>query len=396
MTHEFDPGVRGIRGRWPDPPQYWSYTALRDVQACPRRWSLRRAQYPDLWEGNGYPPRPGVAALAGTAVHRCLELILEAFAAADCEGPRDPEAIQVLRSLGGFSELTERALDDVLADLADNPRMTRALPAIRTSLLRQVPDLRIRLQSLVARMRMASMGDSGTGIPSETSSRGLRRGSHAEVELKVEDPPLRGVADLVTITPDACAIVDYKSGSEHEEHDEQLHFYQTLWMLDLRRNPDRIPVTTLEVMYPEADRSVAPLSTEELNARVESLREETSRLRDEIARRPPRALPSPENCGYCTVRHLCGDYWDSEVPSGLPKDGFGDALVRILGPQGDRSWRVVHAPSGVETLLHVAVDNVALEPESLVRLIDAAFSAADPEEPPVITLTTFSESYVLS
>lgn len=392
---EFDPGVRGIRGRWPDPPQYWSYTALRDIQACPRRWSLRRAQYPDLWTGNGYPPRPGVAALAGTAVHRCLELILEAFAAAYCEGPRDPKAIQVLRSLGGFSELIERALEDVLADLSDNPRMRRSLPAIRTSLRRQVSDLRIRLQSLVARMNMASTGEGGTDF-TDTSLGGLRRGSHAEVELSAEDPPLRGVADLVTVTADACAIVDYKSGGEHEEHAEQLRFYQALWMLDRRRNPDQIPVATLEVMYPEAVRSVAPLEPDELNAHVERLREEASHLRDEIARRPPHAVPSTENCGYCTVRHLCGDYWDSEVPSALPKEGFGDALVRVLGPQGERSWRVAHVPSGVETLLHVAGDDVALVPESLVRLIDAAFSTSDPQEPPVIILTSFTESYVLS
>jgi hypothetical protein len=59
-----------------DPPGYWSYSALKEVEACALRYSLARASYPDLWEGHGYPPAPNPSALFGDVVHDALERLL--------------------------------------------------------------------------------------------------------------------------------------------------------------------------------------------------------------------------------------------------------------------------------------------------------------------------------
>lgn len=64
---------------------------------------LRRATYPELWAGHGYPERPTLPALFGDVVHAALETILRAYSASSCTSMRDPLTVEVLRSLGGFS-----------------------------------------------------------------------------------------------------------------------------------------------------------------------------------------------------------------------------------------------------------------------------------------------------
>ena len=51
---------------WPDPPAEMSVSTNAEIDECPRRWALSAANYPDIWDGRGYPPKLQVAALAGT------------------------------------------------------------------------------------------------------------------------------------------------------------------------------------------------------------------------------------------------------------------------------------------------------------------------------------------
>lgn len=103
VPRTFDTGVARSIARLPDPPDFWSYSSLREVQACPRRYVLGHSQYPELWDGRGYPQLPHVAALFGEIVHDALARIIPALARAGCSAIDSPNAVAVLRGLGGYS-----------------------------------------------------------------------------------------------------------------------------------------------------------------------------------------------------------------------------------------------------------------------------------------------------
>ena len=106
----FDPGVSDSVAVLPDPPARWSYSSLRAVEKCPRRYVLSRAKYPRLWDRSGYPEVPSAAALFGDVVHDSLEVIVRALANHGCTSASGPEAIAVLKDLGGYSEVAKTML----------------------------------------------------------------------------------------------------------------------------------------------------------------------------------------------------------------------------------------------------------------------------------------------
>ena len=53
-----DTGIESSAAILPGPPPLWSFSSLREVGACPRRYALARASYPDLWDGRGLPADP--------------------------------------------------------------------------------------------------------------------------------------------------------------------------------------------------------------------------------------------------------------------------------------------------------------------------------------------------
>ena len=64
----FETAIRDIRGVWPHAPSSWSYSSLRDAD-LPGADGLAGAKYPGIWDKQGFPQRPLVAALAGDVVH---------------------------------------------------------------------------------------------------------------------------------------------------------------------------------------------------------------------------------------------------------------------------------------------------------------------------------------
>src|SRR2546430_2535646 len=46
---------------WPSPPTEMSVSTLRELEACPRRWALSSARYPEIWDRVGYPPKLNIA-----------------------------------------------------------------------------------------------------------------------------------------------------------------------------------------------------------------------------------------------------------------------------------------------------------------------------------------------
>ena len=88
---------------WPEAPPWMSYSTLSDLEACPRRWALSAAEYPNVWEGSGYPRPPRQAALEGTVVHLSLQKITHALVGSGCASLSDENVISTLRKLGGYT-----------------------------------------------------------------------------------------------------------------------------------------------------------------------------------------------------------------------------------------------------------------------------------------------------
>jgi hypothetical protein len=116
-ARRLDTGVEKSIALLPEPPRLWSFSALREAGACPRRYALSRARYLDLWDGRGYPRLPTLPAVFGDVVHDALDTIMKALVAAGCGSVRSAEATQVLRTLGGYTAVIEASAEALSARL---------------------------------------------------------------------------------------------------------------------------------------------------------------------------------------------------------------------------------------------------------------------------------------
>ena len=232
----FETAVRGSDGVWPRPPELWSYSSLSGAETCPRRWMLRRAVYPAVWDRVGYPSRPMLGTIAGNVIHEALELLLRELHKGRCASIRDPAAVAVLRALGGYSSVIERQVERSLANLEGNPRAAPLLSSLRRNLLNRIPQLRQKVQALLARVAWIGLIEDGP-VLSGGQPQPLGMGSHTEVELFARDLRFCGRADLITVDEDACVITDFKTGAPDPKHADQLRAYAVLWHRDGDRNP---------------------------------------------------------------------------------------------------------------------------------------------------------------
>lgn len=398
MSDELRTQVRGIAGRWPAAPAAWSFSAIAQASACPRQWALTRGEYPAIWDGYGYPPRPSKSALVGQVVHSCLEDVVAKFKELACTSALDPRAVDALRACGGYSALVHTAIDHVVAPMRENPRMSHRADELKNSLKRQISDLRSRVQTLVSNVELAPQHPGTPAEPSGASPSaggGIGPGSYTEIRLTARGLRMTGIADLLRVTQDSCQILDYKSGSEHEHHQTQLHIYQTLWTYDAARNPSRRPVDRLEVIYPGKTRLVRPLEKGEIEDFAAKLIQQVEASDAAVTARPPEAIVTSDNCEFCPVRHLCDEYWESELVSVLPDDGFCDAQLAVEQEHGERTWRVRHKTSGGSTLLQAPSTLDDIQPGDVIRVLDVAAAPTEVAEPPVLNLTRASEYYVV-
>ena len=260
----FDTGIESSAAILPGPPPLWSFSSLREAGACPRRYALARASYPDLWDGRGYPRVPALAALFGDVVHDALDTIVKALVAAGCESAQSPEAVTVLRQLGGYTAVIERAAEARLAGLPGNPRLSDDLrQRIQRGLRGRVADARVQVQAYISNAVIAPGGRrtqpgrqrlTGRRVPPCSGERApLSLGSHAEVTLTVPQLRLTGRVDLLRVTDARGSHHRLQDRGREPGHAEQLRLYALLWDLDRDANPGRLPVASLTAAYPGRD-----------------------------------------------------------------------------------------------------------------------------------------------
>lgn len=143
MTTEgarFDTDVPGIWGHWPTTPALWSYSSLKEMEVCPRRWMLSRATYPDLWDRRGYPALPAVAVIFGNVVHGVVERLAQSLADAGIDSATPGAVIRVLGDQGGWRGIVMREIEHQLARFDDNPRANaERVERVREELIHRAP-----------------------------------------------------------------------------------------------------------------------------------------------------------------------------------------------------------------------------------------------------------------
>ena len=139
---------------WPVAPQYMSFSTLTELEACPRRWALSAAAYPQVWDHQGYPQPALTATLEGTVTHVALETITRALSDRGCPSVEDASATVVLKDLGGITSVVGKSIARTLQRYASNPRAASALDRIQRHLTGRTADLRFRVQEFLSRTRL--------------------------------------------------------------------------------------------------------------------------------------------------------------------------------------------------------------------------------------------------
>lgn len=408
MTTEgarFNTDVPGIWGHWPTTPALWSYSSIKEMEVCPRRWMLSRATYPDLWGRPGYPSAPVVAAIFGNVVHGVVERLGQALADAGIESATPGAVVSVLGDRGGWRGIVMHEVEHQLARFADNPRVsTERIDRVREELIRRAPQAADQVKVFLGRSALPTERRSSTGEASAVGKGKPTRlpaapGTHAEREVCADSLRLTGRIDLLVIDDADVTVIDFKTGEEDLEHEVQIHLYALLWSLDDQTNPEGRLATKLEVAYPSRTRSVEPLNETALGA-LETTTAGRIAAADAITREAsPLATPSAEGCQFCQVKHLCDVYWPTIPPtvSETTTEEWFDFEGRAVRPHGTRSWYLEATNSTAEVLVRTVETNVPFPQGARVRLLGVRRTIdPDKDDRLVISMVSTSEWYAVS
>jgi CRISPR/Cas system-associated exonuclease Cas4 (RecB family) len=330
----------------------------------------------------------------------------------------DPAFIEVLRDLGGYTEVLRQCSAELLQAQAANPRLAHAQDAIQRWLSDRLPQLRERVQLLIGRLRLQTGAADWSHSPSAGQRHALGFGSYPEVQLRLPALGWGGVADLLNLSSDVYEIVDFKTGAPHPEHEFQLRVYSLLWARDSDLNPTGRLADKLTLAYPDQDQAVPAPAEVELTTLERELAERTRAAIDSVRHHPPAAKPSWAVCRSCSVRQLCAEYWQPSVQRQLAEQAVADrgdravpvvdAQAYIKGALGPASWEAVIAVSGAwplntrVTLLAAGAPaqtlRSLLRPGSSVRIIDGyvKHEVSPATEPVVLEIRATSEVFVVT
>ena len=387
--------------RWPEAPKDISVTALTEIEACPRRWSLRHADYPKLWGGHGYPPRVHMGALLGSVAHLALETIIREFIRNNCPSVKHATAVSVMRSLGGYRHILDNCINRVIDRLRANPRAQHRLESLTQFLRARIPHLRTQVQSILSRTHLDESGSSEYGR-SSGFRRPLAAGTYSELEVRARRIGWKGKVDLLRISPEACEITDFKTGAPTEAHRFQIEVYALLWTLDEERNPQGRSPDRLILAYDNGEVEVPVPSLGRRKALEQDLSERGAAVRTSVSQSPPEAKPDLAHCGSCQVRQLCEEYWTSGVRKRRHDEdrgkNFGDFEVTIMARHGPSSWDArFELPGDRRQVVVRTTAGEKLKIGDRLRFLDGAIfmDEENPEQPAIVTLGATSEKFTV-
>jgi hypothetical protein len=346
-----------------------------------------------------------MASLAGSVVHLVLQTITKAMTRAGATSLDDASAVDVMRRLGGYTNVIKDCIVRVLNRFGGNPRTEPLLGMALRLLNSRIPEMRVKAQTLLGRVRLR-VGEPGEVCGAPTKARPekpLGPGTYPELELKVPTIGWRGTADLLILSSERCEIIDFKTGQPDESHKFQLKVYALLWSRDSDLNPSGRLIDRLTVSYQSGEEEIDPPTVAELQSLENDLVVRRNAAIAALSEKPPQARPSIDNCRYCSVRHLCDEYWEQPTTiSELGDSQFTDLQITIVARHGPSSWDgFIHQPGtaspGRKILLRTTGPEVEFAKNDRIRVLDVNVSAApDPENAPlVLTMHSTSEAFIL-
>ncbi len=383
-------------------PSALSHSSARLIEDCPRRWWLERGDYAGF--GLGYPRRVTFAAVRGDILHRAAELFIRS-------ARRDNVDLQPLynrapyyEELGG-SEWLRTISADVSEMLLLSPRIPKfAKDKLRFAIDRGLQGLEDDFGNWIRDLKSPDRTNplQANGHREELDAPNPRAKAFAltagqYVEQRLEAAGWTGKVDLINVSQRGAHIIDFKSGSESDDHKDQLVLYASLWLLDRQRNPSQLPVTDLTLQYVNKR-----VSVQVPDATAESVRRALAGRRKQLAEMlsvdPPRANVG-EGCRHCSVRHMCEPYWRDFVDAPFQDAAFshyGDVEVQLSGHNnGYWSANLVmkERPRSQVELGAMPVNILELTSGDRLRILDA--ERIDSSGRFIIRLTDRSEVHVI-
>ncbi|MGE3403767.1 MAG: PD-(D/E)XK nuclease family protein [Vicinamibacterales bacterium] len=366
-----------------------TFTALTQIERCPRQWALTNSTYPQMWARDGYPPRLNVTGLEGQVLHRSVEVIVRALTDAGCGSIDQPSAFEVMKGLGGYSVVINDAISRVLRESAENPRAFRIIEVAERRLRSRAQEIRAEVQTMVSRLSLAARGVPRRQLMTGAYEGGaLSAGAFSEVALSVLELRWKGRVDLLVIDADRCEITDFKTSKEDPAHAFQLRLYALLWSLDRVKNPNARAATRLVLAYLGRDQEVSAPTAGHLAQLRGEVAARSDAARGAIESQPPEARPTRDHCGVCAVRQLCSDYWEcpSAETTNTEDRRWIDLQVTIERQHGPSSWDAaierapMYAPRSRKVLIRTAGD-VTFRQGTRLRILDACLNEPDDEDP---------------
>lgn len=391
--------------KWPRDPEPLSYSTLKTLEACARRWAYGHAEcVPNPY----FAPQGqmlGVTSLGsirGNVAHKALQKLLNLYVRYGGPPPDTYEIMEFWEDRLGEAGLAGLVQATVAAELVvarTNPRNRLLLPHFERQVPRLVDEVvRFVHERIPAILRVAHAGGAHrahtTGAADGAKGRhALGSGSHAEVRVEalladeVGEVRWKGQIDVVCIEPGGVTLVDYKTGVAETEHREQLEIYALLFARDPVVNPSAHRATRLLLAYRsgvtenwEAPGDMALRDIER------ALLRRSRALVPPLVADPPAATPSSATCTPCGHRGHCDAYWAQKIRVSAPSEGVpsgGDLVdieiaVSMRSPNGDRlegttTPRPGVAGTAVRLLVHegqrVTVRQIDIARDPRVRLL---------------------------
>lgn len=297
--------------QWANPPITMTFSKLNQIEMCPRKWALTSSDYPEIWEGNGYPETVSLSIIRGRVIHRCIETVLRELINKNFSCT-DENIVTSLKGLGGLSLVIEESISKVISYYVKNPRANQHLNHFEILLQEKKGDIREDIAILLSRNVDKSRSETKETFSRRKTKR-LVCGSYSEIRLVDEDLKWEGVADIIKITRDTCEIRDIKSGLPREDHADQVRIYNYLWLNDKIKNPTAKQATKLTISYIAEDVDVPPLKDSEIDAFRDELIARTKVAKEKVSKIRPKAITGVGKCCICSVRHLCNEYWEKDT-----------------------------------------------------------------------------------
>lgn len=293
--------------------------------------------------------------------------------------PATPNPIGAsVANLGGLREITDRAAEFYLGQLAENPRVAD-FAVVKARLLREQRAVKETAQKLLSRIGP---------LPIRTTTGGRARGGdfrirpgHCYTELWVESSEVgwKGIIDLVAVEDEYFDVTDFKTGQPSPDDLRQAQIYAVTLANDKARNPQGLSPRRLRLIYPDSIHEVI-FSDES----VQQVIEYGDKARALLAANPERAALEVTTCARCHCRPACTAYWESPLV-----ERTSDFALLIGERTGDKTWRGTSPVTGRSYALWTT-GRAALESGRAYRILEGYVHEAAPE---VVRATWRTEIY---